>query len=254
LINSATIKSGEFNAKRRSKINTRVRVFYILKDSSKIATKIVEEKFLVPSFLLVLPLPSYIPPTVISGIGMGNMNGIGKVTTYGYGVGAEARINTGYRLFFDMISYTYKQELAEKGSTNVSTHIGTGYFIDLPMGAKYTTSTLSMRLGLKYVFFREKNFQPWIGVGYSINIWNAQYTNMDEDKIYGKANGSVGRSSILAGVDLKLFGNSTLSFFYEAISPVANYTIDLPAFGGTYSSFEGMTFPTPRVGASFGGF
>jgi hypothetical protein len=111
-----------------------------------------------------------------------------------------------------------------------------------------------MRLGIKYVFLREKDFQPWIGIGYAINVWKAQYVTWDEEKIYGKANGVTPRNSILVGVDFKILGNTTFTAFFEAISPVANYSMALPGFGGTFSTFEGMTFPTPRIGISIGGF
>jgi len=258
IINSATIISGQFVTRRNQKgldgANTRVRVFYRVEDNVKVASKIVEEKLLVPSFRIIKPIPSYIPPTVISGIGMGNLSDLGKITSWGFGVGAEARIYNGIRLFFDMTNYSYKQELAEKGSTNVSCYIGTGSRIDIPLGAKYTTATTAIRLGIKYVFLREKDFQPWIGMGYGLHVWKAQYITWDEKHIYGKANGVTPRNSILAGVDFKLLGNMTFSVFFEAVSPVANYTMDLPLFGGTFSTFEGMTFPTPRIGISLGGF
>jgi hypothetical protein len=256
IINSATIISGQFATSRskKSKANTRVRVFYRQEGSAKVATKIVEEKFMVPSLRIIKPIPRYIPETVISGIGMGNLKDLGKITSWGYGVGAEARVYKGFRIFFDMTNYSYKQELAPKGSTNVSCSIGTGSLINIPLGAKYTTSTTGMRLGIKYVFMREKNIQPWFGMAYGINVWQAKYITWDEDKIYGKAKGVTPRSSILAGIDFKMLGNTTFTFFFEAISPVATYTMNLPAFGGTYDTFDGMTFPTPRIGICIGGF
>jgi hypothetical protein len=120
-ITPTTIISGQFvNSRSKAKLNnTRVRVFYKVEDNEKVATKIVEEKFLVPGFRILKPIPSYIPPTVISGIGMGNLDDLGKITSWGYGIVAEARVYTNFRLFFDMTSYSYKQELAEKGSTHV---------------------------------------------------------------------------------------------------------------------------------------
>lgn len=256
LINGTTVFNVKFNASKKDNTKleqtSRVRIFYKTENGINIAYKIVSEKIFVNYYRLILPIPKYIPPTAISGIGMGNLDDLGKITSWGWGVGAEMRAYQGLRLFFDVAQYSYKQVLAEKGEKVHSLNNFQSSLITLQMGAKYVVKTTPIRLGIKYVMFRDKNIQPWIAIGYALNVWQMQYTSFDEQKIYGKANGTVGRSSILFGIDFKKM--ATISLFYEAISPVANYSIDLPAFGGSFSTFEGMTFPTPRIGISIGGF
>jgi len=229
---------------------TRIRVFYNEESGVKVATKIVSEVLMVPGFRLVKPIPRYIPETAISGIGMGNLSDLGKISSWGWSVIMEARIYKGVRIFFDASNYKYKQILADKGSTQVPLHIGTGTFIDLPDGAKYNTETTIMRLGMKYTFLREKDFQPWIGLGYGFSHCLIQYNSLDDKHTYGAAVDYKFRSSILFGVDYRKYG--TITNFFEAISPVANYSMDL--FGGKYSTFDGMTYPTPRIGIGFSAF
>ena len=214
-----------------------------------------KEKIFVPSFRIIKPIPSWIWATAISNIERPSnyKNDYGKVSCLGFGVGVDARIYKSFQLFFDMTGYNYKQEIAEKGE-DVHHSIGTGGIINLPLGAKYKTYTTPIRLGIKYVYKKNQKYQPWIGVAYGLNVWSVKYITWDEDKIYGKANGTTWRSSILAGIDLKLKDIATFTFFFEAISPVANYTMQ-NLFGlGDYHQFDAVTYPTPRIGFSIGGF
>jgi hypothetical protein len=231
---------------------TRVRIFYNDEGGVRTATKIVSEVIMVPGVKFVFPIPSYIPPTAISGIGMGDMDGLGKIKSFGWGVFFDARIYNGFRLFFESSKYKYSQVLANEGSTDVHALIGAGTTFDLPDGAKYSTETTVFKLGIKHAFLREKNFHPYIGLAYGFSNCNIIYQSLDEDHVYGKTKDYAWRSSIIFGVDYKRFGS--ISIFIEAISPAANYSINLPEFGGTYSSSEGMTYPTPRIGISFSGY
>lgn len=244
LIDQSTIIKTDFKEK------SRVRVQYKdgEKEGEKIATKIFEETLFVPVFRAILPIASYIPPTAFSGIGMGDMSGIGKVKSFGWGVQVEMRAYKNIRLVADIGNYSYNQVLAKEGET-VHSHLNYGSPLLMPLGARYICTTGVVRLGVKYVFLKDKNYSPWVGAGYGINIWKAEYQDYAEEHIYGDDNGSVMRNYITAGIDLKADRIGIFSFFFEAISPVANYAID-DLYGEPYSSFEGMTYPTPRIGIS----
>ena len=256
------INNTQFNINSGTKVrtklkeNVRVVVFYETdaNDSLKIAKTIVAENLFVPMLRFVIPIPSSIPNTAISTIRSiaPYEEEYGNVSSWGFGVWAEMRAYRSLRLFFDANSYKYKQEIVKEGD-DVHHYIGTGGIITFPSGAKYSTNTVALRLGLKYVFLRDKNIQPWVGAGYGLNVWKVQYMTWDEEHIYGKANGVTGRSSILAGIEFKLENVATFSFFFEAISPAAEYTME-NLFGiGDYHQLGGMTFPTPRLGFSIGG-
>ena len=252
IVNSGTMVKADL------KENVRVAVFYKTNanDSLKIAKTIVAEKLFVPVFRFVIPIPGSIPSTAISPIRNTAYykEEYGKINTWGIGVGTEMRTYKFLRLFFDITAYKYKQEIAEKGE-NVHHFVGTGGVINFPSGAKYSTNTVAMRLGFKYVFLRDKIIQPWIGAGYGLNAWRLSYLTWDENKNYCTATGVTWRSSIVAGIDFTLANIGTLTFFFDVISPVASYTLVNP-FGvvGTYSTPGDMTFPTPRIGFSISGF
>jgi hypothetical protein len=107
---------------------------------------------------------------------------------------------------------------------------------------------------MKYVFSRGKKLQPWIGLAYSINIWNAKYVTWDENGIYGKAKGTTMCPAILAGIDLKFKNTLTFSLFFDAIAPTAKYTMKDLFGAGDYNKGDATTYPTPRIGLSIGGF
>jgi len=214
-----------------------------------------KEKILTPSLRIIKPIPSYISETALSNPGKPSSikENYGKTSSFGFGVGVDAKVQKNIRLFADMTSYKFKEELVKKGEIGGAS-IGIGYSVNFPDGAKYKTQTTSIRFGAKYVYTKNKSFQPWIGLAYGINIWNVKYVTWDEDKVFGKANGSTGRAAILAGIDLKAEDVATFTFFFEAISPVANYTMSNLFGVGDFHCPDGMTYPTPRIGLSIGGF
>ena len=252
IVNSGTMVKADL------KENIRVLVFYETNpnDSLKIARTIVAEKLFVPVFRFVKPIPKWIWGTAISTTrSPANFKKeYGNIENWGIGVGIEKRAQKGFRVFVDINIYRYKLEIAEKGES-VHHYVGTGGIINFPSGAKYYTNTAALRLGFKYVFFRDKKFQPWVGAGYGINAWRLAYLTWDENKSYCTVTGNTWRSSIVAGIDFTLANIGTFTFFFDAISPVASYTLVNP-FGvvGTYSTPGDVTFPTPRIGFSFSGF
>lgn len=245
----------------KSKLNVdlttkkRIHVFYKqdVNGKNKTATLVDQEDFLTPEFKFYLPIPTWIWGTAINTIESTATykKDYGNVTMWGVGVGAQAHVYPGVRILMDINGFTYKQEVVAPGGTTTH-YIDIGGQITFPSGAKYDTYTTSIRLGAKYTFLREKMFQPWVGIAYGVNVWNVKYVTWDESKIYGSASGVTLRSSIMFGVDLKVDKMGTVSFFFDAISPVANYTMK-NLFGiGDYSQFDGVTYPTPRIGLAIG--
>lgn len=228
--------------------NARVRVQYKTgaKEGEKVATKIFENELFVPFIKLLIPIPDYIPPTAFSGIGMGDLSDLGKIKSSGFGGQVEIRAFKNINLILDFTTFSYNQVLAEEGET-VPSHLDYGSPLTMPLGARYYASTSVIRIGFKYILLKDLNFNPWFGAGYGINKWNIEYLTYDSERSYGKDNGKVWRHYIQAGVDLKMDKVGILSMFFEAVSPVANYSID-DLYGEPYSSFEGMTYPTPRIG------
>lgn len=151
-----------------------------------------------------------------------------------------------------MTGYDYKQEIVPTGSTGQSM-VGMGSIVSFPDGVKYKAYTVAIRFGVKYVYTKNEKFQPWIGVGYGLNVWDVKYVTWDEKGVYGEARGTAWCSSILAGIDFKVKNMATFSFFFEAISPVAAYTMKNLFNQGDLNEVGSMTFPTPRIGISIGG-
>jgi hypothetical protein len=227
----------------------------IVNSAGQVPSNTKKEDIFTPGLRIVKPIPSYIPETALSNPGRPSSikDNYGKISSLGFGIVIDAKVYKELHLLFDMTGYNFKQELVEKlgiGHAN----IGIGYDISLPLGAKYKTYTTAMRLGVKYVYSKNQTFQPWIGLAYGLNVWSVKYITWDEDEIYGKANGITWRSSILFGIDMKLKDIATFTFFFDAISPVANYTIETLFGLGDFHQFDAMTFPTPRIGLSIGGF
>jgi hypothetical protein len=207
------------------------------------------------SLRLIKPIPAWIWATAISEIRTPSnfKSEYGKITDWGYGTGVEMHLENGIRLFCDLTTYKYKLEIAEKGET-VRPTIGTGVTtITLSDGAKYSNNTVSLRLGAKYNFLRDKACQPWIGVAYGMNVWHVKYLTWDEKKTYGTANGIQWRPAILAGIDFKTKDMGTYTFFFEAIGTTAEYTMkNLFGLGDydTHGASAEMGYPTPRIGIS----
>lgn len=234
--------------------NQKVTAPVVNNDTGQVTKNIKKEKIFTPSLRIVKPIPSIISSTAVwDKFSPASMHAKDfNISSWGFGVGVDGKVYKDFRLFFDMTSYRFKQELVQEGGTGHCV-IGMGSDIYLPLGVKYKTYTTAMRLGVKYVYSKSQKFQPWIGLAYGLNVWNVKYVTWDEDEVYGKANGATWRSSILFGIDLKLKDVATFTFFFDAISPVASYTME-NLFGlGDYHPFDAMTYPTPRIGFSIGG-
>jgi len=254
-VNKNNTKEAETLINNVADNNPKVTVPVVNNDNGQVQKNTAKEKIFIPSLRIIKPIPRFIPETALSFCG--NPSHIkepgGNIASWGFGAGADAKVHKDFRLFFDMTGYSFKQELVEKGGTGYCL-IDMGSDIYLPLGAKYKTYTTAMRLGVKYVYTKSEKYQPWVGVAYGLNVWNVKYVTWDEDEVYGKANGATWRSSILFGIDLKLKDVATFTFFFDAISPVADYTMT-NLFGlGDFHQFDAMTFPTPRIGISIGGF
>jgi len=224
---------------------------YVAKDSLKptvsIAVNNVKEPFLSKTVRFIVPIPNYIPNTALSNNGYPSQ--LKKISSWGFGIGLEGRASKTLRIFTELTNYNYKQELAEVGET---VHlVGTGISATFNSGAKYKTQTQALRLGIRYIYPWKESVQPWLGVAYGYNHWNVKYTNWDADKVYGEASGATWRSSILAGVDLNIKDFGTIQFFFDAISPVATFTMENLFELEDYHQFDAMTFPTPRIGVGF---
>jgi len=208
-----------------------------------------KEKMLTPYVKFVYSIEKWVPANAICPIVSKSLykKEYGKVNCFGFGFGTYVNIHKNIKLFVDLNSYKYKQEIAEKGE-DVHHYIGMGGTINLPLGAKYSTHTVCPRIGVKYVYTKNKTFHPWIGWAYGMNIWHLSYITWDEDKIYGEASGLTWRQAIFAGLDIKPKNFFTFTILFEAISPVANYKIDNLFNLGPYSQFDGQTYPTPRIG------
>lgn len=196
----------------------------------------------------IKPIPSWIGPTRISGLDPKQYD----ISTWGMGGGIQKRAYKDLSIFVDFTRYSFKQVLVEEGGTKYMLNYNdiTYYHVPFPLGVKYTATTTSIRLGVKYTYTKREYIQPWIGVAYGINVWNVQYVSMDETKAYGKANGTTPRHGLLAGVDFRMPEVGVFTFFFDAVSPVAVYTMkDL--FGmGDFHQFDATTYPTPRIGIS----
>lgn len=228
-------------------------------DSNNISIEPKKKVSFSPIFRIIKPIPKWIWATAITPIRSPSnfKSEYGKITNWGFGSGLEMHLNDGFTLFFDLTTYKYKLEIAEKGET-VHPALGNAESADvssltLADGAKYSNNTGSLRLGIKYNFYREKVCQPWIGFAYGMNVWQVKYLTWDEKKTYGKANGTQWRPAILAGIDFKTKDMGTYTFFFEAIGTTAQYTMkDLFGLGDydTHGASAEMGYPTPRIGFS----
>lgn len=238
------------------KSTKRMHAFYKVNSTNgrKELYKIEQEDMLVPNIIFCLPIASLIWATAANNIRSNYADYVadyGKVTTWGYGVDVAANVYPGVKLFAEMMSYSYKQEIAEEGAT-VHHSIDIGGTITMPEGLKYTTYTTSLRLGAKYTFMRDKMLQPWIGFTYGINIWKLKYITWDEKSIYGQDNGSTPRHSLMAGVNIKVPDLSVISIYFDVVSPVADYEITNLFGVGDYSQFDGMLYPSLRLNFAIG--
>ena len=212
-----------------------------------------------PVFRIIKPIPTWIWATAISGIETPSnfKSNYGNISNWGFGSGLDMHMKNGFTLFFDINTYRYKLEIAEKGGTvhpalGNAESAGVG-IMTLSDGAKYTNNTTSLRLGVKYNFLRNKVYQPWVGIAYGISVYSVKYLTWNEDKIYGKASGNEWTPTILAGIDFKTKDMGTYTIFFEGIGTKAEYTMtNLFGLGDydTHGASAEMGIPTPRIGIS----
>ncbi len=233
-------------------LNTKKRVHAFFKKdvdtNKKILTKINQEDFLNPSFIYCIPIIDLVWANAATGIyNYPEYKELyGNITSWGYGVNASANVYYGVKVFAEMMSYTYSQEIAEAGE-NIHSFSIYGGSINMPLGLKYNTYTTSIRLGGRYTFFRDKMIQPFVGLTYGANVWNVKYVSWDEKHYYGKANGTTMRHSLQGGVNFEISGLGTIMAYFDMVAPVASYKMDnLFGIGEDYSQFDAMTYPVGR--------
>lgn len=243
--------SENFNPKTELSKLKRAHAFFTKNnaDNRKYLTSIYSEKLLVPEFKLELPIPKYIWATAANNVYTTSeyKSKYGPVTMWGFGINLAANVYPGVKIFTEMLGYTYKQVIANDGET-VHHNIDIGGSVTMPYGLAYSTYTTSFRAGIKYVFLRDKMIEPWLGIAYGPNLWNVQYLSKDGTKSYGKDSGLTWREAIRFGVDFRIIDSSIISLYIDEGSPTADYKIT-NLFGiGDYDQFDGVTYPTPRIG------
>ena len=179
----------------------------------------------------------------------------GKVSSFGYGFGADIKVgDKGLFITFDAENISYSQEIFDLAKTfRYGAPDGMAYDVTLPLGLKYTTSTVGLRPGIKYAYTKYEKFHPWLALNYGLYLWNVQYISMEKNHIYGKDNGTSTRLSWGMGVDF-LFGGITLTPYMDANAPIANYSMENLFEHGDYNRFDGHLYPGLRFGLRVGGF
>jgi hypothetical protein len=86
-------------------------------------------------------------------------------------------------------------------------------------------SSTGMRLGGKYSF-GEGKVKPWAGLAFGFYQWRVNYFNAEKDQTYGNDTGYATGLTYLAGADIDLMEDMTISIFADLASPVAEYTIE----------------------------
>jgi len=192
-----------------------------------------------------------------SGDDYGDMNPIER--PYGFGLSVDYKISPSMRLFLDGNFSTYRKQVGVKDeySTSFWVYEMTDYesqiigpFTD---DAYFYMNTTGMRLGVKYDLPR-KGFRPWLGAGFGIYSWKADYATADQTQSWGSDSGTASGLTFLLGVDLFVGQNSMITLFGDFTSPVANPVInDLFQAGWTWDNVGGNHVMGPyRFGVSFG--
>lgn len=178
---------------------------------------------------------------------------------FGFGLSIDYKLAPNMRLFLDGNVTTYRKQVGIEGeySTSFWVYEMTGYeshiigpFTD---DAYYYMDTTGMRLGLKYDF-PAKGFRPWVGAGFGIYSWKADYATADHSASWGSDSGTVAGATFLCGVDFFIGSGSMITIFGDFTSPVANPVIeDLFQDGWTWDNSGGSHVMGPyRFGISFG--
>lgn len=179
----------------------------------------------------------------------------GSVSSFGYGFGTDIKLgDKGLFLTFDVENITYTQEIYDLAKTfRYSAPDGMAYNVTLPLGLKYTTSTVGLRPGIKYVYKKYDKFHPWFALNYGLYLWNVKYISMEKNHTYAQDNGTSTRLSWGLGVDF-MFGGLSLTPYIDANAPIANYSMENLFEHGDYNRFDGHLYPGLRFGLRVGGF
>lgn len=214
-----------------------------------------EKSKAIVSVSFIRPIPGWIGPTKFKSVDAFNPKNY-DISMWGIGGGIQKKVYKDFGILIDMARYSFKQKLVNEGESVylTSTVDGVSYLVPFPLGAKYVAQTTSIRIGAKYTYTKLKVLQPWLGVAYGVNIWDAKYVTFDEEKAYGKAKGTKFRHALMAGIDIRMEDVGMVTLFFDAVSPVAEFTMkDL--FGlGDYYQFDATTYPSPRIGISLSVF
>jgi hypothetical protein len=178
---------------------------------------------------------------------------------FGISIAIDYRIAPNMRLFFDGNVSTYRKQVGVAGqySSSFWVYEMTGYeshvigpFTD---DAFFYMDTTAMRLGIKYDL-RTAGARPWMGVGYGIYSWKAEYATADRTGTWGSDDDLAYGATFLLGVDLPIGDTSLITVFGDFTSPVANEFIeDLFHDGWTWENSGGSHVMGPyRFGVSIG--
>ncbi|MCF8389774.1 MAG: hypothetical protein K9H12_03715 [Bacteroidales bacterium] len=179
----------------------------------------------------------------------------GNIKSFGYGLGIDFKISSNGLFFkFDVENIKYTQDIYEENSSfNYSAPDGMLYPVSLPLGLKYTTSTVGLKPGLKYAYSKNPKYQPWVTVSYGLYLWDIKYATWDKENNYADDSGTSTRISWGVGLDYYV-DEYSITPYINFNAPVADYSM-INLFGfGDYNRFDGHTYPVLQLGFCIGGF
>ncbi|GIV41951.1 MAG: hypothetical protein KatS3mg034_1261 [Vicingaceae bacterium] len=186
-------------------------------------------------------------------------------TGKGLGIQFNWLSKSGFSVYFDVIGYSKKIDVAHKGGYASSPWVSemTGYQTDLvgpfDEDAYFMVNTYAFRIGPRYYFFPGSSVRPWFGMylgyySYIIGIYNKNKT-----ATWGSTNGETTEINLInLGTDFFSKDKSVvLSLFFEygGVVPKNNtYTIENCLVNGwTYKSEGGLhLIGYTRMGISIG--
>ena len=233
--------------------------------SSAPETGTTEKSMILIGFQGVFPTGSW-PATALSSGGTTSfLKGNGNtVKSYGFGVMLQGNISKHFTLFLDANKYNYNIFLAKKGSdvqtpwtlAESASHWDEPgapqiqYVQNLPTDVHFDMQTTGIRLGGKFVM-SNNNIRPWVGAGFGLYKWTANYYNGDKSKSYGKDDGYATGLTFQLGIDLELMTGIVVTPFIDLASPIATYKMTglfYPQWDIRYASH---IMGTNRFGLSF---
>lgn len=180
----------------------------------------------------------------------------GNITSFGYGMGINIKIGSkGLSFKFDVENISYTQEIKKEENVlfNYEAPDGFLYPLTLPLGLKYTTSTVALKPGIKYAYTKNPKIQPWATINYGLYLWDIKYVSWDKKKIYAEDKGTTTRMAWGVGVDFIMAGLS-LTPYVNFNAPVASYSMGNLFGYGDYNRYDGHTYPPLQLGFCIGGF